>query len=98
MRIVGANNSEVIVSPEELQDLVDRYGEEPSGWPVEWRDCAAELLDASSEARSIIAQARWLRKQLRNLGPKAPNCIVDRIVSIAIESDPPIDTVLRLPN
>jgi hypothetical protein len=56
------------------------------------------LIDASAEARAIIAQARRLRKQLRNMGPKAPNCIVDRIVSIALDSDPPIDSICRLKN
>jgi hypothetical protein len=86
------------VSPEELQDLVDRFGEDPAAWPMEFRQPAEQLIDASDEARSIIAQARRLRQQLRNMGPKAPGCIVDRIVSVALDSDPPIDAVCRLRN
>jgi hypothetical protein len=86
------------VSPQELQDLVDRFGEDLAAWPTEVRAPAEELLDASVEARAIIAQARRLRQQLRNLGPKAPDCIVDRIVSIALDTDPPLDDVLRLKN
>ena len=89
---------DAIVSPEEFQDLVDRFGEEPSSWPTELREPAEELIDASEEARAIIAQARRLRKQLRNLGPAAPRCIVDRIVAIAVDCDPPMDHVLRLKN
>jgi hypothetical protein len=89
---------DAIVSPEELQDLVDRFGEDPTAWPSEFRDTAIGLIDASAEARDIIAQARRLRQQLRNMGPKAPSCIVDRIVSVALDVDPPLDVVLRLKN
>jgi hypothetical protein len=89
---------DVIVSPEELQDLVDRFGEDMTAWPHELREPAEELIDACAEARDIIAQARSLRVQLRKLGPKAPHCIVDRIVSIALDCDPPMDDVLRLKN
>jgi hypothetical protein len=39
-----------------------------------------------------------LRAQLRRLGPRAPSCIVDRIVSIAIDCDPPMDQRCRLKN
>jgi hypothetical protein len=95
---LDAANSEDIVSPEELQDLVDRFGEDPSAWPLEFREPAEELIDASVEARAIIAQARRLRQQLRQMGPKAPSCIVDRIVSVALDADPPIDAVCRLRN
>ena len=95
---MDAANSEDIVSPEELQDLVDRFGEDPSAWPLEFREPAEELIDASVEARAIIAQARRLRQQLRQMGPKAPSCIVDRIVSVALDADPPIDAVCRLRN
>ena len=87
-----------IVSPQELQDLVDRFGEDLTIWPSEIRVPAEQLLDSSVEARSIIAQARRLRQQLRTLGPKAPHCIVDRIVAVALEIDPPMDDDCRLPN
>lgn len=87
-----------IVSPEELQDLVDRFGEDSSAWPNELREPAEDLIDECAEARDIIAQARSLRSQLRNLGPRAPHCIVDRIVAIAIDVDPPMDDLCRLKN
>lgn len=87
-----------IVSPEELQDLVDRFGEDTSAWPNELRTPAEELIDECAEARDIIDQARRLRVQLRNMGPKAPSCIVDRIVAIAIDCDPPMDQICRLKN
>ena len=89
---------DTIVSPEELQDLVDRFGEDTSAWPNEFREPAEELIDECAEARDIIAQARRLRAQLRNLGPRAPSCIVDRIVAVALDCDPPIDDVCRLKN
>jgi len=89
---------DTIVSPEELQDLVDRFGEDTSIWPHELREPAEELIDECAEARDIIAQARRLRAQLRSLGPKAPSCIVDRIVAVAIDCDPPIDDICRLKN
>lgn len=98
LSVLNATSLDEIVSPEELQDLVDRFGEEPSAWPTEVRAPAEELIDASVEARAIILQARRLRQQLRNMGPKAPSCIVDRIVSVALDADPPIDVILRLPN
>jgi len=96
--VMNAQHLDAAVSPEELQDLVDRFGEDLKVWPTEFREPAEELIDASVEARSIIAQARRLRQQLRNMGPKAPTCIVDRIVSVALDSDPPIDAVCRLKN
>ena len=89
---------DIIVSPEELQDLVDRFGEDMTAWPNEFREPAADLIDECAEARDIIAQARSLRVQLRNLGAKAPNCIVDRIVAIALDCDPPMDDVLQFKN
>ncbi len=87
-----------LVSPEELQDLVDRFGEDTSAWPHELREPAEELIDECAEARDIIAQARSLRSQLRNMGPRAPSCIVERIVSIALDMDPPMDDICRLKN
>lgn len=87
-----------IVSPEELQDLVDRFGEDTSAWPHELREPAEELIDECAEARDIIDQARRLRVQLRSMGPKAPSCIVDRIINIAIDCDPPMDQICRLKN
>jgi len=89
---------DAIVSPEELQDLVDRFGEDLTNWPRDLREPAEELIDECAEARAIIIQARRLRDQLRKLGTKAPSCIVDRIVSVALDIDPPVDDPLRLKN
>ena len=89
---------DAIVSPQELQDLVDRFGEDPAAWPPDTRRPAEELIDDCAEAKAIIAQARRLRQQLRDLGPKAPACIAERIISVALELDPPLDDLCRLRN
>ena len=75
-----------------LRQVATRLCKPRNQWPAE------ELIDASIEARDIIAQARRLRQQLRNMGPKAPSCIVDRIVSVALERDPPSEDFSRLRN
>jgi hypothetical protein len=98
LRILDSISLDAIVSPEELQDLVDRLGEDTAAWPLEFRAPAEELLDVSIEARAIIAQARSLRQQLRNMGPKAPRCIVDRIMAIALDYDPPVGDIHHLCN
>jgi hypothetical protein len=86
------------VSPQELQDLVDRYGEDPDGWPAFYRVPAQELLDDCEEAREIIAQAKRLRAELRAMGPNAPACFTDRIVAEALQLDPPFDDLRWLFN
>lgn len=82
------------MSPQELQDIVDRYGEDPSEWPTVYRVPAQELIDVCAEAKDIIAQARLLRVELRGMGPDAPACFSDHIVALAIELDPPMDNVV----
>lgn len=77
------------VSPQELQDIVDRFGEDPAAWPVLFRTPAQELIDDCAEAREIIEQAKQLRAELRRLGPSAPRLFSDRIVALALELDPP---------
>ncbi len=69
--------------------MVDRYGEDPIAWPVARRGEAEALIDDCEEAKAIIEQAKRLRAQLRNLGPKAPACLSEHIVSVALELDPP---------
>jgi hypothetical protein len=81
----------VAVSPQELQDIVDRYGEDPAWWPADTRIPAQELIDVSAEARLIVEQARRLRSALLRMGPEAPACFTDRILSVALELDPPLD-------
>jgi hypothetical protein len=86
------------VSPQDLQDIVDRYGEDPATWPLSCRVPAQELIDVCAEAREIIAQARKLRVELRNMGPDAPACFTDHIVSLALDLDPPGNEAIRLRN
>ncbi|PKU25997.1 hypothetical protein [Telmatospirillum siberiense] len=89
---------DAFVSPQDLQDIVDQYGEDPAWWPASRRTAAQELIDVCAEAREIIAQARELREALRSMGPAAPECFSDRIISVALELDPPMDDVVWLRN
>lgn len=89
---------DAVVSPQDLQDIVDQYGEDPAWWPLSRRTAAQDLIDVCAEARDIIAQARELREELRNLGPEAPDCFSDRIVAVALELDPPMDDVVWFRN
>ena len=65
------------MSPQELQDIVDRYGEDPAALAGVLSAPAQDLIDDCAEARAIIAQARRLRAELRNMGPAAPHCFTD---------------------
>lgn len=89
---------DAIVSPHELQNIVDRYGENPEDWPLACRQPAQDLIDVCAEARDIIAQAKQLRIQLRKMGPAAPACFSDRIVALALELDPPDEEYYWLRN
>ncbi len=86
---------DAIVSPQQLQEIVDCYGEDPTAWPVGLRRPAQELVDGCAEARAILEQAKKLREQLRDLGPAAPDCFTDRVVAVALELDPPLDFLFR---
>lgn len=79
------------MSPQELQDLVDRFGEDSVGWPAQQRSAAEQLIDDCAEAKAIIAQAKALRRMLHGMGARAPACFTDRIVAVALELDPPFD-------
>jgi hypothetical protein len=89
---------EANVSPQELQDIVDRFGEDPAAWPQERHNAAEALIDECAEARAIIAQAKLLRVLLRDMGAMAPTCFSDRIVALAMELDPPDDGIYRFRN
>jgi hypothetical protein len=86
------------VSPQELQDIVDRYGEDPEAWPVERREAAEELIDICEEAREIIEQARHLRMLLRLMRSVVPVCFSERVVAMALELDPPVASPFRRRN
>jgi hypothetical protein len=86
------------LSPQQLQDIVDRFGEDPAGWPADYRAEARELIDICAEAKAIIAQAKLLRVLLQEMGPLAPACFSDQIIALAMELDPPYDEYMSLPN
>jgi hypothetical protein len=55
-----------------FQDFLDQFGENPAAWPEGQRDIAQATLDASSEARDVLAAAAALHGQLRRRDVKAP--------------------------
>jgi len=84
------------VSPQDLQDFVDQFGEDPAAWPEESHTDVETLIDECAEARAILAQAKLLRVLLRDMGARAPSCFSDRIVALALEIDPPDEDFIRL--
>jgi hypothetical protein len=89
---------EANVSPQELQDIVDQFGDDPKAWPKGSEAQAEALIDDCAEARAIMAQAKLLRILLRDMGAMAPSCFSDRIVALALEIDPPRDDFMRFRN
>lgn len=81
---------DAVISPEKLQDIIDRYGDDPEAWPEYYR-LFAETLIERAELKAILEEARALRVALRKLGPAAPSCLSERIVALALEIDPPTD-------
>jgi hypothetical protein len=49
-----------MLSPARFRKLVDSYGADLQRWPLELRDKARALMDASSEARELLAAAKRL--------------------------------------
>jgi len=86
------------ISLEELQDIVDRLGEELGEEPA--TDAPAPVHDSLGEAEAILAKARAMRAMLRGMGPTAPACFADRIVAAALDVDPVPDptAIHRLPD
>ena len=76
-------------STNDLQDLVDRLGEDPVDWPTTWRAPVRALVDGCEEAQAILAQAQALRAQLSTLGVRAPQCFADKVLAVALAIDPP---------
>lgn len=72
----------------ELQDLVDRLGENVAGWPAEIRSPAEALIARSPRARAIIAAAQALRAAMGESPAKAPAGLADRIVAAALDASP----------
>jgi hypothetical protein len=73
---------------EQFQDLVDRFGEAPAGWPADLRAQAVRFLAGSPEAQDIVAEAAELRAMFRNdVVTKAPAGLSDRIFASAGRSE-----------
>ncbi|NEW95814.1 hypothetical protein [Rhodopseudomonas sp. BR0G17] len=68
----------------ELEDLIDRLGEDPSRWPDDRRLAAERLLQESAAARALLAQARAVREALSAPPVRAPAGLADRIVAAAM--------------
>lgn len=67
----------------ELEDLIDRLGEDLALWPDAQRAAAVDLLAASPEARTIVEEARTFRRALTSPVVRAPAGLADRIVLAA---------------
>lgn len=78
----------IAVNIEQFENLVDRFGEVPTGWPDDIRAEALSFLDQSPEARTVVAEAAALRDMFRHdAGEKAPAGLSDRIFAAAAASD-----------
>ena len=67
----------------ELEDLIDRLGEDLTRWPEDRRVAAEALLAVSSEARARHDEAKALRRALAAPPVRAPAGLADRIVAAA---------------
>lgn len=72
----------------EFEDLIDRLGEDMSLWPEPQRVAAAQLLETSDQARTILDAAGVLRRALSVPPIKAPAGLAERIVSAAMQQSP----------
>lgn len=76
-----------LMSVDEFQDIIDRFGENADGWPADRRPLAEALLAQSVAARERLAQARALRRQFQDATVIAPAGLADRIVTTALAKD-----------
>lgn len=73
----------------ELQDAIDRHGEDLSAWPLADRERALAFLAREPESRSLFEDAAALRTALRDQPViRAPAGLADRIVRAALGSCP----------
>ena len=69
---------------ERFRELVDAYGGDPRRWPPTERAPAAELLAASAEARTLLAEAAALDRILDRALPMAPATLdSERLIALA---------------
>ena len=68
----------------EFQDLLERFGEDLSGWPVPLRDEALSLVKRDPQARAALKEAEALRNAILDVPPiKAPAGLAGRIAAMA---------------
>jgi hypothetical protein len=67
----------------DLEAAIDQFGADVETWPATAAAGARQLLDASAEARDLLAQAVQLDQALRGQTAKAPSGLVDRIAAAA---------------
>ena len=79
-----------IFDEHDFEALLDRHGSEAANWPAESRAHALELLESSTEAQQLLAEARLLDETLDELLPGAtvPLGLGTRIVANAPHRDP----------
>jgi hypothetical protein len=71
----------------DFEDLLDRLGEDISGWPVPQQQAAAEFLQSSAEARVALAQAKLLRQALSAPPVRSGAGLTERIMRAARQGD-----------
>lgn len=76
-----------LMSVDEFQDFIDRFGENSDDWPADRRPLAEALLVQSKAARECLAQARTLRQQFQDSAVTAPTGLADRIFAAALAKD-----------
>ena len=73
----------------ELQDAIDRHGEDLTAWPLADRESARHLLAREPESRSLFENAAAMRTALHAQPViRAPASLADRIVRAALTSSP----------
>lgn len=73
----------------EFEDLLDRLGEDVSTWPNPQRQAARDLLAQSEAARTLLEEAKLLRRTLARPPVEAPAGLAERILDRARSSETP---------
>jgi hypothetical protein len=82
----------------DLQDALDRFGDDLSRWPASERALGEAMLRDDPAAMSLIAEARRLRSMIAGTPPvHAPAGLADRIVALARASTPTLPHVASPP-
>lgn len=78
--------TDLLLTLDAFQELLDRLGGDVSGWPAAERTAALSLLENSPQAQEMLAHAGMLDAALAQ-APKAPRGLADRIVNAALAKD-----------